>query len=277
ARLGRGSLRLPGRGIAGRRVPPRPRAGDARARRLRRAGRQDGAARVAAGGPGARRRARSTPRRTGPRHQRNAAPARAHRRGRRSTPRGRGRSRPPSARGGFARRRQGISSHPAPPPRPGRLLRGPAAGARLSGRIALESARAFRYTTDVPTIAPSILSADFGRLADEARAVAAAGADWLHVDVMDGQFVPPITIGPAVVHALRRATTLPLDVHLMIQHPERHVSEFVRAGAAGITIHVEAETDVAATLAAIRAAGARPGLALNPPTPLDHVRPYLKT
>jgi len=129
----------------------------------------------------------------------------------------------------------------------------------------------------VPTIAPSILSADFGRLADEARAAAAAGADWLHVDVMDGHFVPPITVGPAVVEALRRATTLPLDVHLMIQHPERHVSEFVRAGATGVTVHVEAETDVAATLAAIRAAGARPGLALNPPTPLEHVRPFLKT
>ena len=127
----------------------------------------------------------------------------------------------------------------------------------------------------MPTIAPSILSADFGRLADEARAAAAGGADWLHVDVMDGHFVPPITIGPAVVRALRRATTLPLDVHLMIQHPERQVPEFVRAGATGITIHVEADTDVAATLAAIRAAGAHPGLALNPPTPLEHVRPYL--
>ena len=80
------------------------------------------------------------------------------------------------------------------------------------------------------TIAASILSADFGRLADEVRAVAAAGADWIHVDVMDGSFVPPITIGPRVVEALRRATALPLDVHLMIQHPERQVAEFVRAG-----------------------------------------------
>src|SRR5207244_2393796 len=133
--------------------------------------------------------------------------------------------------------------------------------------IALESRATFRYTTLVPAIAPSILSADFGRLADEVRAAAAAGADWLHVDVMDGHFVPPITVGPAVVEALRRATTLPLDVHLMIQHPERHVSEFVRAGATGVTVHVEAETDVPATLAAIRAAGARPGLALNPPPP----------
>src|SRR3989442_2510697 len=139
-----------------------------------------------------------------------------------------------------------------------------------------ESWASFRYTTVVPAIAPSILSADFGRLADEVRAAAAAGADWLHVDVMDGHFVPPITVGPAVVEALRRATTLPLDVHLMIQQPERHVSEFVRAGATGVTVHVEAETDILATLAAIRAAGARPGLALNPPTPLEQVRPFMK-
>ena len=124
------------------------------------------------------------------------------------------------------------------------------------------------------TIAASILSADFGRLADEVRAVAAAGADWIHVDVMDGSFVPPITIGPRVVEALGRATALPLDVHLMIQHPERQVAEFVRAGASGITVHVEAETDVAATVAAIRAAGVRAGLALNPPTPLEWVRPF---
>ncbi len=108
-------------------------------------------------------------------------------------------------------------------------------------------------------IAPSILSADFGRLAEEVRAVTAAGADWIHVDVMDGRFVPPITIGPLVVAAIRRATHLPLDVHLMTD---------------GVTVHVEASTDVAATLAAIRTAGARPGLALNPPTPLERARPF---
>ena len=127
----------------------------------------------------------------------------------------------------------------------------------------------------VPRIAPSILSADFGRLADEVRAVTAAGADLIHVDVMDGHFVPPITIGPLVVEAIRRATDVPLDVHLMIQGPERHVAEFVRAGADWVTVHVEADTDVGAVLAAIRAAGARPGLALNPPTPLARVRPFL--
>ena len=127
----------------------------------------------------------------------------------------------------------------------------------------------------MPRIAPSILSADFGRLAEEVRAVTAAGADLIHVDVMDGHFVPPITIGPLVVEAVRRATAVPLDVHLMIEAPERQVREFVRAGAERVTVHVEASTDVDAALAAIRSAGARPGLALNPPTPLDHVRPFV--
>ncbi len=127
----------------------------------------------------------------------------------------------------------------------------------------------------MPIVAPSILSADFGQLAHEVRAVTDAGADWIHVDVMDGHFVPPITIGPLVVEAIRRATHLPLDVHLMIESPERQVAEFVRAGANGVTIHVEAADDVPAVLAAIRDTGARPGLALNPPTPLARVEPFL--
>jgi len=126
-----------------------------------------------------------------------------------------------------------------------------------------------------PTIAPSILSADFGRLAEEVAAVTAAGADWIHVDVMDGHFVPPITVGPLVVEAVRRATSLPLDVHLMIEHPERHVEEFVRAGADRLTIHVEACERPVPVLEAIRRAGARPGLSLNPPTPLAAVAPYV--
>lgn len=124
-------------------------------------------------------------------------------------------------------------------------------------------------------IAPSILSADFGRLADEVRAVDAAGADWIHVDVMDGRFVPPITIGPLVVEAVRRATELPLDVHLMVEEPGHLIPEFVRAGANRITVHVEACRDVDGTLALIRKAGAVPGLSLNPPTDLERVAPYV--
>ena len=123
-------------------------------------------------------------------------------------------------------------------------------------------------------IAPSILSADFGRLADDVRAVEAAGAELLHVDVMDGRFVPNITIGPLVVEALRKATTLPLDVHLMIVEPERYVEDFVKAGAHGVTVHVEASTHLHRTLDQIRRAGARAGVALNPHTPpeaLDYV------
>jgi ribulose-phosphate 3-epimerase len=125
-------------------------------------------------------------------------------------------------------------------------------------------------------IAPSILSADFGHLAREVAAVAAGGADWIHVDVMDGHFVPPLTIGPLVVRGLRAATTLPLDVHLMIEAPERQIAEFARAGASGLTVHVEACADVVAVLRDIRAAGLRAGLALNPPTPLEDVAPFLE-
>ena len=124
-------------------------------------------------------------------------------------------------------------------------------------------------------IAPSILSADFGRLADEVRAVDEAGADWIHVDVMDGHFVPPITIGPLVVEALRRVTRLPLDVHLMVEEPAHLIPEFVRAGADRITVHVEACRDVAGTLAIIRKAGAIPGLSLNPPTDLERIAPHV--
>jgi ribulose-phosphate 3-epimerase len=126
-----------------------------------------------------------------------------------------------------------------------------------------------------PLIAPSVLSADFGRLHEEVAAVDAAGADWIHVDVMDGQFVPPITIGPVVVRAIRAATKLPLDVHLMVKEPEPLLKEFRAAGADSITVHVEASADVAATLRAVRATGAKVGLSLNPPTPLERVKPFL--
>jgi ribulose-phosphate 3-epimerase len=123
-----------------------------------------------------------------------------------------------------------------------------------------------------PLIAPSILSADFGRLAEEIRAVEAAGADWIHVDVMDGRFVPNITIGPPVLRAVRAATKLPLDVHLMIVEPERYVDEFIDAGADWVSVHVEASPHLHRTLQQIRGRGAKAGLVLNPHTPEDHAR-----
>jgi ribulose-phosphate 3-epimerase len=120
-------------------------------------------------------------------------------------------------------------------------------------------------------IAPSILSADFGRLAEEVRAAEAAGADVIHVDVMDGRFVPNITIGPLVVAAVRKATKLPLDVHLMIVEPERYVEAFVEAGAGTVSVHAEASPHLHRTLQVIRHAGARPSVALNPSTDLSAV------
>ena len=116
-------------------------------------------------------------------------------------------------------------------------------------------------------IAPSILSADFAALGDEIARVEAAGADQLHVDVMDGRFVPNLTIGPVVVAAIRKRTRLPLDVHLMIVEPERWLAEFVGAGADAVTVHIEACPHLQRTLAQIRELGARSGVALNPSTP----------
>jgi ribulose-phosphate 3-epimerase len=124
-------------------------------------------------------------------------------------------------------------------------------------------------------IAPSILSADFGRLAEEVRAISDAGADLVHVDVMDGHFVPNLTIGPPVVRAIKKATTVPLDVHLMIEHPERWVGEYAAAGADVISVHAEAAVHLHRTVEAIRAAGKRAAVALNPATPLEHVRHVL--
>ncbi len=120
-------------------------------------------------------------------------------------------------------------------------------------------------------VAPSILSADFGRLAEEVRAIEAAGADVVHVDVMDGRFVPNITIGPLVVEAVRKVTKLPIDVHLMIVEPERYVEAFAKAGAALISVHAEVSPHLHRTLQAIRAAGARPAVALNPSTDVSAV------
>jgi len=118
-------------------------------------------------------------------------------------------------------------------------------------------------------IAPSILSADFCRLGDEVRAVEAAGADYIHIDVMDGQFVPNITIGPPVVSALRKVTSLPLDVHLMIAEPDRYIPDFAAAGADIIVVHAEASTHLHRSIQLIRSLGKRAGVSLNPATPLN--------
>ncbi len=121
------------------------------------------------------------------------------------------------------------------------------------------------------TIAPSILSADFGHLAQDVAAVAEAGADWIHFDVMDGRFVPNITVGPDVLAAVKAATSIPMDVHLMIREPERHIEAFARAGADVITVHAEATTHLHRTLTAISDLGCRAGVSLNPATALEAV------
>jgi ribulose-phosphate 3-epimerase len=126
-------------------------------------------------------------------------------------------------------------------------------------------------------IAPSILAADFSRLAEEIHRVEAAGADWIHCDIMDGHFVDNISFGPDVVRLVRKETSLPLDVHLMIEHADHYVPRFVKAGANSITVHVEsgAKHDVWKTLRQIRDAGCRAGLTLNPETPLEMIEPFL--
>ncbi len=124
-------------------------------------------------------------------------------------------------------------------------------------------------------LAPSILSADFARLGQQIDEVARAGADYVHVDVMDGHFVPNITIGAPVVASIRRATTLPLDVHLMIEHPERYVSQFAQAGADIVTVHAEASAHLHATIRLIKELGAKAGVSLNPPTPLAVIEEFL--
>lgn len=125
-------------------------------------------------------------------------------------------------------------------------------------------------------IAPSVLSADFGRLAGELAATEEAGADMFHVDVMDGRFVPNITIGPFIVEAIKKNARLPLDVHLMIEEPARYVRDFVNAGADYVSVHIEADPHLNRTVSLIKECGAKAGVALNPATPISSLGPIIK-
>jgi ribulose-phosphate 3-epimerase len=177
-----------------------------------------------------------------------------------------------------------VSSVVRFPPRRNRAVRSGADVPRRCDSLScdgkLDGGYAFRHLVRTVTgrrdsgllVAPSILSADFGRLADEVRAAEAAGADWIHVDVMDGRFVPNITLGPAIVRAIRAATTLPLDVHLMIVEPEKYLDEFAGAGADVLSVHVEAVVHLHRALQHIRHLGKRAGAVLNPATSEDTIR-----
>jgi ribulose-phosphate 3-epimerase len=125
-------------------------------------------------------------------------------------------------------------------------------------------------------ISPSILAGDFGKLAFEARRVERAGADWLHIDIMDGHFVPNMTIGPQAVAALKKAVKIPLDVHLMITHPHKYIKQFIEAGSDIVTIHVECASNVKKTLNEIKKMGCKCGIVINPDTPAEKVKKYLK-
>ncbi len=125
-------------------------------------------------------------------------------------------------------------------------------------------------------VAPSILAADWGKFSEEIRSVADSGADWIHIDVMDGRFVPPITFGADVVKIAKKATTLPLDVHLMIVEPERHIDAFAKAGATSITVHLETCPHLHRTLQQIKAAGCKAGVALNPASPFSLVEGIMR-
>lgn len=120
-------------------------------------------------------------------------------------------------------------------------------------------------------VAPSLLSCDFSRIGEEVKAVEKAGADWLHVDIMDGHFVPNITIGPAVVAAIKKTASIPLDVHLMISEPDKYIRDFIDAGADFLTVHQETCTHPHRTLSAIRDSGAKSGISINPATPAESI------
>lgn len=124
-------------------------------------------------------------------------------------------------------------------------------------------------------VSPSLLSADFSQLATEMKKVTEAGADWLHVDVMDGNFVPNLTLGMPIIKALKPHATIPLDVHLMIDRPERYIEQFIDAGAQYLTLHVESTTDMKLSLEKIRSLGCKPGITLRPKTSVESLKPYL--